>query len=104
MKFLDIVINGYASQKNPLRTGIFVRRSGRFYEFTDGRRKFWKTSAANDKLSIVGNLVQGARVGEVKAFVARLERNHYGGPIGTPSDYVNKQLVAHIDSIVEVKS
>jgi hypothetical protein len=59
MKFGDIVINHWASEDNPRRKGIFIRKKTDTIELTDGKGKFWKTY--NDKksrLEIVGNVLK----------------------------------------------
>lgn len=56
MKFGDIVVNGWASERNPHRKGLFVRDKGKTIEFTDGYGDFWET--INDKESkflVIGN-------------------------------------------------
>ena len=54
-KFGDILINGWASEDNPSRYGIFVKKVSKGYELTDGKGKFWVTSKDNHKLSVIGN-------------------------------------------------
>jgi hypothetical protein len=65
-KFLDLVENGWASEDNPLRVGIFIRRGvrptgrmnpGPYFELTDGKGEFWTVSARSERLRIVGNLL-----------------------------------------------
>lgn len=57
MKFLDIVENGWTSKDNPTRIGIFIRKSGRNHEMTDGKGKFWLNAGDNEKLTVIGNLL-----------------------------------------------
>lgn len=57
MKFLDIVENGYASEDNPRRIGIFIKRNGRNFEMTDGKGRFWLAAGDNEKLNVIGNLL-----------------------------------------------
>lgn len=57
MKFLDIVENGYASENNPRRIGIFIRKTGRNFEMTDGKGNFWLSAGDNEKLTVIGNLL-----------------------------------------------
>ena len=60
-RFGDAVENGYASEDNPIRHGIFVRefkRIGRMnpgltWELTDGNGKFWTVQPRhNDRLTV----------------------------------------------------
>lgn len=44
-KFGDLMRNPWASDTNPHRDAYFVRKDGRYYEFTDKKGEFWKTSA-----------------------------------------------------------
>jgi len=74
MKFLDIVENGYASKDNPRRIGIFINRSGRNYEMTDGKGKFWLSSCDNERLKVIGNLLDKDAEGRMK----------YASPIHLP--------------------
>ena len=56
MEFGDIVVNGWASENNPHRVGIFVKNKGKVIEFTDGKGDFW--DALNDKgakLEVIGS-------------------------------------------------
>lgn len=64
-KFLDLVENGYASEQNPHKVGIFIRkgyRSGRmnpgaYLVFADGKGDFWEIgNRPGHKMTIVGNL------------------------------------------------
>lgn len=57
MKFLDIVENGWASEDNPHRIGIFIRKKGRNFEVTDGKGDFWLCAGDNAKLKVIGNLL-----------------------------------------------
>jgi hypothetical protein len=67
--FLDLVENGWASDTNPTRVGIFIRRlkrTGRLNPgwtlvLTDGEGKFWEVSARSERLRVVGNLLAGDR-------------------------------------------
>lgn len=65
MKFLDIVENGYASESNPRRIGIFIRKNGRNCEMTDGKGDFWLSSYDNDKLQVIGNLLNESNIKEL---------------------------------------
>ena len=42
--FGDHVLNLAASEKNPIRKGIFVRENQQTYTLTDGHGKFWDVS------------------------------------------------------------
>ena len=54
--FGDRIENGWASERNPIRTGCFVRHgwhrgkinSGPYVVITDGRGTFWELSAGSD--------------------------------------------------------
>lgn len=55
-RFGDIIENGWASERNPTRTGYFVREGrrtgrmnpGRYFEVTDGAGKFWELPVDRD--------------------------------------------------------
>ena len=55
-KFGDAVENGWASEANPTRVGLFVREGfrtgkmnrGRYFEVTDGNGKFWELPLDRD--------------------------------------------------------
>jgi hypothetical protein len=55
-QFGDTVENGWASEDNPTRVGLFVREGrrtgrlnrGRYWEITDGNGKFWELSPTGD--------------------------------------------------------
>ena len=67
MKFGDIVENGWASESNPQRIGIYIRdeRGGKEALFTDGRGNFWQTGVNdNSKLSIKGSILASVQKGE----------------------------------------
>lgn len=65
LKFGDIVENGWASEDNPIRTGIFIRfrkiphgqmNAGYQASLTDGKGRFWETSAGKEnKLRKIGS-------------------------------------------------
>jgi hypothetical protein len=57
MKFLDIVENGWASEQNPRRIGIYIRKKGRNFEMTDGKGDFWLMAGDNEKMRVIGNLL-----------------------------------------------
>lgn len=42
MAFGDIVENGWASLRNPIRFGIVVKVNAKDIDLTDGQGKFWK--------------------------------------------------------------
>lgn len=54
--FGDILINNWAGENNPHKKGIFVRRSDKFIEMTDGDGEFWKTFILDNRLEKVGSL------------------------------------------------
>lgn len=55
-RFGDTIENGWASEDNPTRVGIFVREGrrtgrlnpGRYFEVTDGNGKFWELPVTTD--------------------------------------------------------
>jgi hypothetical protein len=55
-KFGDVIMNGWASERNPQRFGYFVRRGtsnafvngGTYVELTDGRNNFWRHSTKGE--------------------------------------------------------
>lgn len=78
-KFLDLVENHWASEENPHRIGIFIRKGnrtgrlnpGQFLAFTDGKGGFWEIgNRKGHKMVIIGNLianqVREARIDELK--------------------------------------
>lgn len=65
-KFGDIVENGWASEDNPTRKGVVVKRGvtkgrlnpGPFVQLTDMKGEFWECGAGKDhKLSVVGSVL-----------------------------------------------
>ena len=52
-KFGDWIRGNFASERNPIRDGMYVRtvrrtgkfNPGKFYELTDGKGKFWQFQA-----------------------------------------------------------
>jgi len=75
-KFLDIIENGWASEDNPHRVSYFLYRGyrsgrmnpGAYFVMTDGKGDFYELPADNEKLTIIGNLLDQARsdaIGEV---------------------------------------
>ncbi|MGG3504703.1 hypothetical protein ABES58_04380 [Paenibacillus lautus] len=57
-KFGDLIENHYASEDNPRRIGIFVKKdSNGHFEMTDGKGKFWLSANDNDKLVKVGSII-----------------------------------------------
>lgn len=58
MKFGDIVVNGWASENNPHRIGIFVRNKGKTIQLTDGKGHFWETyNDKESKLIVMGSML-----------------------------------------------
>lgn len=56
-KFGDIIENHYASEDNPRRIGIFVKKSSKGnFEMTDGKGSFWLGAYDNDKLVKIGSV------------------------------------------------
>lgn len=53
-KFGDILINHWASEDNPTHKGIFVCRTAKGYQMTDGNGKFWLTRIESNKLEKIG--------------------------------------------------
>lgn len=62
-KFGDICENGWASDKNPHKRGIFVEMVGNHFRFTDGKGEFWETLGVDHKLSVVESL-ESAKLSE----------------------------------------
>lgn len=57
MKFGDIVINHTASEDNPIRIGVFLKRSGKNFNMTDCKGTFWQsTPSAN--MEVVGSVLK----------------------------------------------
>lgn len=57
-KFGDLIENHYASEDNPRRIGIFVKKdSNGHFEITDGKGKFWTSAYDNDKLVKIGSVI-----------------------------------------------
>ncbi len=65
-KFGDVLENGWAGDRNPHKTAIFVRTGhrsgrlnpGRYFVMTDGKGDFWEQSAGSDhKMSKVGTML-----------------------------------------------
>lgn len=59
MNFLDIVENGFASDRNPHKIGFLVRVRRKTVELTDGDGNFWEVQKG-DHLKVVGNLLKSA--------------------------------------------
>lgn len=60
MKFGDIIKNGYVSEDNPRRIGIFVKDRIFDMELTDGKGKFW-TLVSNDpenRYEVIGTVLK----------------------------------------------
>ena len=57
-KFGDILENGWASEDNPTRFGIFVRKVSKGYELTDGKGKFWIQGKSDHKLKVLGSVLK----------------------------------------------
>jgi hypothetical protein len=62
MKFLDIVINEWASENNPHRQGIFTRNKGKTIEFTDGKGEFWEVIKDKESKFIVVGTFKGGNI------------------------------------------
>jgi hypothetical protein len=58
MKFGDIIVNGYASENNPRKQGVFVKQSNRSIQLTDMKGLFWYTDTENDKLECIGSVLK----------------------------------------------
>lgn len=65
-RFLDMIENGYASESNPHRIGIYIRSAkrtgrlnpGKYMVLTDGKGDYWELGYDNDRLEIIGNYAQ----------------------------------------------
>jgi len=59
-KFLDRVVNHWASEDNPQRIGLFVRyvqrQNHKCAELTDGKGKFWYCFLKDSRLQNIGNI------------------------------------------------
>lgn len=76
-KFLDIIENGYASEINPTRTGVYIRdvyrrgklNPGKYMILTDRTGKLqWEVGYENERLKVIGNLLDEHSVKEPKCF------------------------------------
>jgi hypothetical protein len=57
-KFGDLIENHYASEDNPRRKGVFVKKNREGHlEITDGKGSFWLSAADNDKLVKIGSIL-----------------------------------------------
>ncbi|MDF1509718.1 hypothetical protein PZE06_16380 [Robertmurraya sp. DFI.2.37] len=58
-QFGDIIENGWASEDNPIRKGIFVRHKKKLIELTDGQGKFWEVYHDKDNKNVrIGNIYE----------------------------------------------
>lgn len=57
-KFGDIIENGWASEDNPIRVGIFVKKVSKGFECTNGKGKFWVVAKDNQRLKVLGNVMK----------------------------------------------
>lgn len=61
LTFGDILINHYAGEGNPIKQGVFVRRTSKGIECTDTKGKFWvvgKQVEVDGKLEKIGNVTK----------------------------------------------
>ena len=59
VNFLDKIENHWASEKNPRRTGYFIRKSKDTIELTDGKGNFWKVyNDSTSKNEVVGHYLK----------------------------------------------
>ena len=65
-KFGDVVENGWASEDNPTRTGVFVRKGSRegtmnagpYIRLTDMKGKFWESPIGPcHRLKVIGSVL-----------------------------------------------
>ncbi|MGG3452539.1 hypothetical protein, partial [Paenibacillus rhizolycopersici] len=57
-KFGDLIENHYASEDNPRRKGIFIKKNSKgHFEMTDGKGSFWLSAADNDRLVQIGSVL-----------------------------------------------
>ncbi len=56
-KFGDIIENYYASEDNPRRIGIFVKKTSKGLEMTNGKGSFWLSAHDNEKLVKIGSVL-----------------------------------------------
>jgi|GEM_PF-4414817 len=58
-KFGDIIENHYASEDNPRRKAIFIKKNSKgLLEMTDGKGSFWFSAADNEKLVKIGSVIK----------------------------------------------
>ncbi len=58
LKFGDIIENGWASERNPIRFGIAIRVKEKYIECTDGEGKFWElVFDSKSKIVIRGSIL-----------------------------------------------
>lgn len=56
LKFGDIIENGWASERNPIRFGIVIKVKDKTIHLTNGEGKFWDLCFDKEsKIEIVGN-------------------------------------------------
>ncbi|MNO55015.1 hypothetical protein D3C76_454980 [compost metagenome] len=56
--FGDLIENHYASEDNPRRKGIFIKKNSKgHFEMTDGKGSFWLSASDNEKLVKIGSVL-----------------------------------------------
>jgi hypothetical protein len=78
-QFGDVLLNHWASEKNPQRIGIFVRELKNTYLLTDGKGKFWESMKKDAKLEKLAAKPLGFNCGSA----AGGESPAHSGPKGT---------------------
>lgn len=56
MRVGDIVVNGWASDENPQKVGVFIGMSGRYRVFTNNGKKKWRMDTKEGRQLVVGHL------------------------------------------------
>ncbi len=51
-RFGDIIDNGWAGERNPIKVGIFVRHKKETIELTDGKGEFWEVYHDKDHRNV----------------------------------------------------
>ena len=74
-KFGDILTNGWASDDNPEKVGIFIREKKREFVMTDGKGDFWEQARDKHKLEKIGSCLAGNMQTEIYAELMELRKD-----------------------------
>ena len=67
LRFGDLIINHHASERNPTRVGIFVKRKRQTILMTNGRGKFWEVyNDSGSKLERAGSVISAREMALLK--------------------------------------